>query len=72
MEGLSLFEYDEFHAYNKQLYLTLGRFEVEESVQNFIINLIRVLLNKYPREVMNAMIQTWTTARTIELKIKIV
>jgi hypothetical protein len=32
MEGLELFEFEEFHTYNKQLYLTLGRFEVEESV----------------------------------------
>lgn len=30
------------------------------------------MLNKYPSEVMNAMIQAWTSANNVELKIKII
>lgn len=50
----------------------LGRYETEESVETYIINLLRVLFNKYPREIMNGMIRNWTSANTVEQKIKIV
>ena len=57
--------------FNKQLYVILGKYESEESVEAFIINLIRILINKYPREIMNGLIKNWASANTVELKIKI-
>ena len=41
-------------------------------METYIINLLRVLINKYPREIMNGMIKNWTSAHTVEQKIKIV
>ena len=72
LEGLSEFDFEQFHTFNKQLYQTLGRYETEESVETYIINLLRVLINKYPRQIMNGMIKNWTSAHTVEQKIKIV
>jgi hypothetical protein len=33
---------------------------------------MRVLLNRYPKEIMNGMIKNWASSKTIEQKIKII
>ena len=71
-EGLSEYDFEEFMSFNKQLYQLLGKYETSESVETYIINLVRVLLNKYPKEIMRAFIKNWATTTTVEHKIKII
>jgi hypothetical protein len=61
-EGLPIFDYENFLAYNRALELAQSKLEVEETIESYLVNLLRILLNTYRNETMRALVKCWADA----------
>ena len=49
----------------------LGHYETVDSVESYIVNILRVLYGNYPAETLNSLVLDWIAAPTLEIRLKI-
>jgi hypothetical protein len=69
--GIESFTSNRFQTFNKALHTVLSQYEQVDSVESYIINLIRVLYNNYPADTLNSLVIDWINAPTLEIRLKI-
>jgi len=69
--GIEAFTSEKFLTFNKTLYSVLGHYETVDSVESYIVNLLRVLYCNYPAETLNSLVLDWIAAPNVEIRLKI-
>lgn len=69
--GIESFTSEKFLNFNKTLYTMLGQYETVDSVESYIVNLLRVLYANYPAETLNSLVLDWIAASALETRLKI-
>lgn len=61
-EGLPVFDYEHFLSYNRTLGLAQSKLETEDTIESYLVNMLRILLNTYRNETMRALVKCWADA----------
>lgn len=60
--GIEAFTSEKFLTFNKTLYTVLSQYETVDSVESYIVNLLRVLYGNYPADTLNSLALDWIAA----------
>lgn len=53
------------------MYATIGTVETCDSLENYIIRLIRVIFNNYPQQTLNCLVLNWCSNSNLNSRLKI-
>ena len=71
-QGMPIYDFQHFMAYNKALEIAQSKVEVEQTIESYLINLFRILLNTYRNETIRALVKCWAdSVKDPEIKVKL-
>lgn len=69
--GIENYQSEKFLTFNKQLYSMIGQMETNDSLENYLIRLIRVIFNNYPHQTLNCFAVNWCSNSSQNSRLKI-